>query len=55
MTLKVSQNTRNITAQKPGMAVYFPVSTRSMAMERRCSRLSWHFTTEAATTLSMKA
>ena len=35
------------------MAVYLPVRMRSIFIERACSLLSWHLTTEAATTLSM--
>ena len=54
ITLKVSQNTSSITPRNTGNAVYLPVSTRSIATERRCSRLSPHLVTDAAATLSIK-
>ena len=55
ITPNVSQNTRNITPKNTGSAVYFPVRTLSIAMLRRCSRLSCALTTESDTTLSMKS
>ena len=44
-TLKVKKKMANITAMKMGMAVYLPVSTRSIFMLRWCSRLSRQRTT----------
>ena len=49
MTLKVRKNTSPIMPIKAGMAVYFPVRKRSILWLRRCSRLSWGFTTVAST------
>ena len=54
MTLNVSQKISSITPKNTGSAVYLPVSTLSHATLRLCSRLSWHFPTDDATTPSMK-
>ena len=53
-TENVSQNTSAMIATKTGMAVNLPVRTRSMATERRCSRLSWGLTTYFEQTVSIK-
>ena len=53
ITLKVSQNTRNITPKNTGSAVYFPVSILSIFTLRLCSRLSRHLTTDSETAFSI--
>ena len=54
MTPKVSQNTSAMMPMKQGSAVNRPVSTRSMATLRLCSRLSPGFTTVSAQSFSIK-
>ena len=52
-TPNVIQNTSPMMRMNIGMAVHLPVSTRSMATERLCSRLSCGLTTHEAQTCSM--
>ena len=53
ITLNVSQNTAAIIATKHGMAVYFPVRILSIFTLRRCSLLSFGFTTVASQIFSI--
>ena len=55
ITPNVSQKMNSMMPRKIGMAVYLPVSTRSMRMLSRLPRLSPFFTTVCAHSLSMNA